>query len=67
MFNEKILQILEEGENVDVIYLDLSKAFDRVDVGVLAHRLKASGIRGKMGNWIINLLTEYNCKWQERS
>ena len=58
VFNEKILQILEEGDNADVIYLDLSKAFDRVDVGVLAHRLKASGIRGKMGKWLINFLSD---------
>ena len=31
--HEKILRILETGENVDVIYLDFLKAFDKVDIG----------------------------------
>ena len=36
-FNEEMLQHLENGSNLNVIYLNLAKAFDRVDAGVLVH------------------------------
>ena len=51
------MEILEEGDNCDIIYLDISKAFDRVDIGVLGHRLKQMGIQGKVGSWILEFLT----------
>ena len=28
LFNNKFMEILEEGDNCDIIYLDISKAFD---------------------------------------
>ena len=57
LFNNKFMEILEEGDNCDIIYLDISKAFDRVDVGVLGHRLKQMKIQGKIGTWILEFLT----------
>ena len=54
---DRILSILEEGNNVDSIYLDFSKAFDKVDTGVLCHKLKSMGISGKLGVFIHNFLT----------
>ena len=33
--HEYILKGLEEGLNVETIYLDFSKAFDKVDIGIL--------------------------------
>jgi len=56
-FNNEILKILEDGDNADIMYLDLSKAFDKVDVGLLAHRLKSMGISGNIGRWLIEFLT----------
>ena len=44
-----ILSKLETGQNVDVIYLDFAKAFDKVDHGVLLHKLNSLGIKGKLG------------------
>ena len=35
-----ILKGLEEGSNVDSVYLDFSKAFDKVDKGILARKMK---------------------------
>ena len=32
--------MVEKGNNVDVIYLDFAKAFDKVDHGILCHKLK---------------------------
>ena len=49
--HHEILEILENGENVNVdnIYLDFSKAFDKCDIGILMHKLKALGVTGKLG------------------
>ena len=37
---KKILEELEKSNNVDVIYLDFAKAFDKVDHGILLNKLK---------------------------
>ena len=56
-YHDEILSNLEEGNNVDSIYLDFSKAFDKVDIGILCHKLRSLGIGGKLGIWIHNFLT----------
>lgn len=53
---DKVLSYLELGFNVDTIYLDFSKAFDKVDHGVLMQKLYKIGIRGKLGKWIYSFL-----------
>ena len=55
--HEEILRILEKWENVDAIYLDFIKAFDKVDIGILLRKAKALGITGKLGSWIHAFLT----------
>ena len=56
-YHDEVLSNLEDGHNVDSIYLDFSKAFDKVDVGILCHKLRAMGISGTLGRWIHNFLT----------
>ncbi|KAK8722780.1 hypothetical protein OTU49_012036 [Cherax quadricarinatus] len=51
------LDALEENQNADVIYTDFAKAFDKCDHGVIAHKIRAKGITGKVGRWIFNFLT----------
>ena len=53
-----MLEIIESGDNCDSILLDFSKAFDVIDKGILAHRMKEKGINGKIGVWIFNFLTD---------
>ena len=53
---DTILGELEQGNGVDVIYTDFSKAFDKVETGVLIHKLKECGISGKVGCWIAAFL-----------
>ena len=53
---DEILSGLEEGANLDFIYLDFSKAYDKVDHGILLHKLKDMGISGRIGRWIRNFL-----------
>ena len=40
-----------------MIYLDFSKAFDKVDHGILLHKLRDLGITGKLGIWFFHFLT----------
>ena len=54
---ETITKALEEGDNVDVIYLDFSKAFDKVDFLVTLKKLNSLGITGNVGKWIFSFLT----------
>ena len=55
-YNE-VLKGLEEGHKVDSVYLEFSKAFDKVDKGILCQKMKKMGIFGNLGNWIFNFLT----------
>ena len=41
-----------------VVFLDFAKPFDKVDHGILLHKIKALGITGKMGVWTQAFLTE---------
>jgi hypothetical protein len=49
--------LLEKGLNVDTIYLDFAKVFDKVDHKVLLAKLALLGIGGKLLKWIESFLT----------
>ena len=49
------MHMLEAGGSVDMVYLDFSKAFDKVD-----HNLKALGITGHLGICFLNFLTRHS-------
>lgn len=42
--HENILEILEKNTSADVIYLDFRAAFDKVDHGILLHKVRLLGI-----------------------
>ena len=52
---------LDRNKQVDVLYLDFSKAFDSVDHGILLHKLQMHGIPGTLLQWFENCL---NQRWQ---
>ena len=54
---EAIISALENDANADVIYLDFSKAFDKVDHKLLLHKLSKMGITGKLHSWITTFLS----------
>ena len=45
---DDLMHMLSSDTTVDMIYPDFSKAFDKVDHGVLLHKLKDLGITGKL-------------------
>ena len=56
-FLDKVTQAFDEANNVDVIYLDFAKAFDKVPHQRLLHKLAAHGIGGRLLKWIENWLS----------
>ncbi|CAH8429139.1 unnamed protein product [Dicrocoelium dendriticum] len=57
-------EVADDGVGVDVIYLDFSKAFDRLDHRILLQRLQSYGIGDPLLGWIGNFL--YQRKLQVR-
>jgi hypothetical protein len=53
---DDIIHAMCDGSNVDVIYLDFAKAFDKVDHIILLTKLHNAGVRGKVFEWIKNFL-----------
>ena len=56
-FLEDITQSIDNGDEVDVIYLDFCKAFDKVPHQRLLQKLYAYGIRGKVHTWVKEFLS----------
>ena len=54
---EYVLQALENKFNIDVVYLDFAKAFDKVDHNILLKKIYNFGIRGNIHNWLKNFLS----------
>ena len=51
-FLEKVTAEQDRGNPVDIVYLDFSKAFDKVPHRRLIEKFKAHGITGKVLEWI---------------
>ena len=55
---DSVLDSLEHGESVDVIYTDFSKAFDKCETNVLLHTLRECRVMGRVGAWISAFLDQ---------
>ena len=49
---DMIIKALEEGKNVDILYLDFAKAYDMVEISTLLYKMRSLGIMGSLGSWI---------------
>ena len=57
LFLEDITKEVDSGKPVDVLYLDFSKAFDKVPHRRLEKKIRAHGIEGNITRWISSWLT----------
>ena len=55
---DNILNSLNENNNVDVVYLDFAKAFDKVDFNIVLEKIRKLGINGELLKWIKSFLTD---------
>ena len=55
---DKIGKQLDRGKQIDVIYLDMSKAFDKVSHKRLLLRLREFGFGGNILNWFRSYLQD---------
>jgi len=65
-FLDKVSGCLDSGENMDVVFLDFAKAFDKVPYKRLELKLKSHGITGKLLIWITDWLNNRRqrvCVW----
>ena len=54
---DNIVRNLNMGLETDVIYLDFSKAFDKVDHSLLLKKIRFYGVKGRLYDWIKDFLT----------
>jgi hypothetical protein len=57
-FYDQVFQNIDNSKQVDIIYLDFSKAFDCIPHSLLIHKLKMFGFSGTLLSWITNYLTD---------
>ena len=53
---DTILNIIEDNNNTDVIYLDFAKAFDKVHHTIVLNKIKSLSITGQIYNWLESFL-----------
>ena len=52
------------GENVDIVFLNFAKAFDKVHYKRLILKMRSHGIQGKILDWITEWLKGRKQKWE---
>jgi hypothetical protein len=55
---DKIHKAIEAGKEICLVFLDVSKAFDRVWHSGLLHKARCMGIEGRMFDWLCNYLND---------
>ena len=55
---DKVTQCVENGDDIDVVYLDFAKAFDKVPHQRLLLKLRDHGIGDKVVNWVSSWLSQ---------
>lgn len=57
VFTSKVLGAFARGNQLDCVYLDYSKAFDRISHRLLIEKLKAYGVSGSLLQWFHSYLS----------
>ena len=51
-FTEFLVNAMDQNQQVDVVYTDFSKAFDKINHDMLIVKLERSGVHGSLLRWI---------------
>ena len=54
---EELTKAVDRGDDMDVLYMDFTKAFDKVPIRRLLSKCHGLGIRGKLLAWVEEWLT----------
>lgn len=57
LFNDYLTSAMDSGDQVDVVYTDYSKAFDRIDHIALISKLRNIGIHGDLLRWFSSYIS----------
>ena len=57
LFSDFIHEVFLDKQQVDSVYIDFSKAFDKVHHGLLLRKLQNAGIGGSLLKWLESYLT----------
>ena len=49
---------MEDGSQVDILYVDYEKCFDKIDHKILLAKLQSLGVKGKAFEFIKSFLTD---------
>ena len=55
---DNIMHMIDSNSYVDMVYLDFSKAFNKLDHGIILYKLRAVKITGNIGIWFSHFLTD---------
>ena len=55
---ETLTHFIDEGNNIDIIYLDFRKAFDQIPHKRLLSKLSCYGFTGMVLNWISHFVSD---------
>ena len=61
-FVEELTTNLESGKQTDILIIDFTKVFDRVNHSLLIHKLQRYGIQGPTLTWITNSFLKDQCQ-----
>lgn len=57
LLNDVLTEAMDDGAQVDVVYTDYSKAFDRIQHNMLLFKLSKMGIRGNLLRWFSSYIS----------
>lgn len=52
MFFQEVTKKVDKGRTVDIIYIDFSKMFDKLQCGKMLWKVRLHVIQGELVNWI---------------
>ena len=59
---DQVSSLLDNGKQVDMIYMDISKSFDKVNNGCLLQKFREFGFGGSLLQWLGSyLMGRYQC------